>query len=167
MEVEKTKNTSLVYFIVVIILLVVAVGGIYFASKKFEGASIEENAESPASLTKVVVHAPSLKGQKLSDTRFAANAVQIYPGIISESAKSTMSGWDLKTVSNSDGTITASLVPTGSEITEGDSSHTYTLHSGDKLYFVDMNPGDDVANSTDNNKNDDMGIVVNSDGLIQ
>lgn len=162
---DDTRKTSdaAVYVVLGVILLVVIGAGVYFMNKTSEANNTpEERSETtPSQVSK-----PSLKGQKLSDTNFAGNAVQIYPGNISREAMAAMSGWDLKTVKQSDGTIKASLVPTGSEAGEGDSAHTFTLNSGDKLYFVDINPGDDQPGQ-DNIKSDDMGIVVDANGIIQ
>lgn len=169
MEEEQDKisgsGKSSVGYVAAIIILLLAVGvGAYFLNKSSESKNIPEEGREIA--VKKAPSPPSLKGQKFSDTQFADSAVQIYPGAISASAKAMMSGWNLKTTANSDGTVTASLIPVGSEVTEGDSAHTFTLKSGDKLYFVDLNPGDDGMGA-DNNKNDDMGIVVDSNEIIQ
>lgn len=163
-EIGETKNSSIVYIVSAILLIIVVAGGIYFMNKSESKVSASQTQNSPASPRP---QRPSLKGQKLSDTKFADSAYQIYPGTVSEAAKAVMSGWDLKTTKNADGTVTAVLVPIGSEVTEGDTSHTYTLQSTDKLYFADINPGDDAPGATDSNKNDDMGIVVDSAGIIQ
>lgn len=163
-EQMKSNKSSLGYFAGVVILLLAVGAGAYFLNKSSESQKTPEETGEIA--TQKPSSPPSLKGKKLSDTQFANSAVLIYPGTISESAKAVMSGWDLKTTANSDGTITASLVPTGSEVTEGDTRHTFTLKSEDKLYFADLNPGDD-GTGADNNKNDDMGIVVDVNGIIQ
>ncbi len=160
----KSNKSSVGYIAGVVILLLAVGAGAYFLNKSSESQKTPEETGEVA--TQKPAGPPSLKGQKLSDTQFANSAVLIYPGTISESAKAVMNGWNLKTISNSDGSITASLIPTGSEVTEGDSRHTFTLKSGDKLYFVDLNPGDD-GTGADNNKNDDMGIVVDANGIIQ
>lgn len=162
-EVGETKNFSIVYIVSAILLIIVVSGGIYFMNKSESKVSASQTQNIPPSPRP---QRPSLKGQKLSDTKFADSAYQIYPGTVSEAAKAAMSGWDLKIIKNADGTITATLVPTGTEVTEGDTSHTYTLQPTDKLYFADINPGDDQP-GMDNNKNDDMGIIVDSAGIIQ
>lgn len=162
-EVGETKRSSMVYVILAIILLVAVGGGVYFMNKGSESkASPEEVKESTPRPSPV-----SLKGQNFTDSKFANSAVLIYPGTISKEAQAVMSGWNLKTKKLSDGTVQADLIPTESEAVEGDSRHSFNLKQGDKLYFADLNPGDDNPGSTDNNKNDDMGIVVDAQGVIQ
>jgi hypothetical protein len=147
---------------VLILLIVVGVG--YFMNKKSEAStSFEETREAPQ---KQVAGASTVNGQKFSDSQYAGSAVQIAPGALSPEAQAVTTGWQIKSRSLADGSTQVNLIPTGSETTEGDSSHTFNLKSGDKLYFVDLTPGDDRGGS-DGNKNDDIGIVVNSDGIIQ
>lgn len=164
-EIGETKKSSMFYIISAVLLLLVVGGGIYLMNKGAETKSSPEEVNESIPTQKPTP--PSLKGQKLSDSQFADSAHQIYPGKISEAAKAAMSGWDLKTIKNSDGTITASLIPAGSEVAEGDSAHTYTLQPTDKLYFVDLNPGDDNPGAEDANTRDDLGIVVDANGIIQ
>ena len=160
---EKTKTPTTYIIVGIIIIGAVLVGG-YFMNKGSESKNTsEETAESP--LPRVSGPA-TMKGQKFSDSKLFNQAVQIYPGAISESAKATMSGWTLKTKTLADGTIQADLVPVGSEATEGDTAHTFVLKTGDKLYFADINPNDDGP-TEDSNTHDDMGIVVDANGIIQ
>lgn len=160
----KTKSASMVYIVAAVVLLLAVGGGLYFMNKT------SEKSATPEEVREVPSGAPtgrgSLSGQKFADTQLAQSAVLIYPGAMSAEAKAATSGWQLKTTQNTDGTTQASLVPVGSEATEGDSAHTFTLKTGDKLYFVDLNPSDDSPNM-DNNKNDDIGIVVDANGIIQ
>ena len=160
---QKPSNTNL--YIVFVLILIVVGGGAYWYGK---------HSVKPGTPTQFQMNGqgqrpggpPNMKGHKLSDTNFANQAVQIYPGDLSDSAKSTMSGWDLKTSSLQDGSTQVSLIPTGSEAVEGDSAHTFDVKSGDKLYFVDINPNDDNSKE-DGSARDDIGILTDSNGIIQ
>lgn len=166
-EAPKPKNFPFVYVAGIIILILGVGAGLYFMNKSGESQSNapEEQREEP----NIRPTGPgSLKGQQFSNTQLANSAVQIYPGTISASASAVMSGWKLSTKIIPDGTTQVSLIPVGSEATEGDTQHTFILKKGDKLYFDDINPADDTpGGGTDNNKNDDMGIVVDANGIIQ
>jgi hypothetical protein len=107
-----------------------------------------------------------MKGQTFSDTSLYSQAVQIYPGPILESAKAIMSGWNLKISKLPDGSVQADLIPVGSEAAEGDSMHSFVVKPGYKLYFVDLNPSDDKP-GMDENTHDDLGILVDGNGIIQ
>lgn len=158
-----TASNKTAYVVFVIAILLVG-GGVFWAAKNLNKPSVPEQVLGQA--TERPKGPPSLKGQKFSDTNLADSAELIYPGTISESAKAVMSGWDLKTKVLPDGTTQVDLVPVGSEATEGDTSHSFVLKTGDKLYFVDLNPGDD-SSTEDANTHDDMGIVVDANGVIQ
>jgi hypothetical protein len=162
-EVSPRSSKAVLYSVFVVILLVAGVGA-YFMNKGSESKStVEETNEIPSPKPAGPV---SMKGQKFSDTDLFSQAVQIYPGTISESAKATMSGWNFKTKTLTDGTVQADLIPVGSEATEGDTAHTFVVKTGYKLYFVDLNPSDDGA-ASDQNTHDDLGILVDSNGIIQ
>lgn len=161
-----SKKTPLAtYFVFGAVLLVVIAGGVYFMVKSGENKSTsEETSEAP--VPRVAGAETGLKGQKFSGTNLANDAVLIAPGALSAEAQAVTSGWQVKSRSLSDGTGQVDLIPVGSEATEGDSAHTFNLKAGDKLYFVDLNPGDD-SSAADNNKNDDVGILVDADGIIR
>lgn len=166
-EPSKAKGFPSVYIAGLIILLLGVGAGLYFMNKSGENSSGAPEAQSEAPNIRPS-GPPSLKGQNFSDTRFAQSAVQIYPGPIDKSAQAVMSGWKLSTKTLPDGTTQVSLIPIESELTEGDTQHTFILKTGDKLYFDDINPGDDTpGGGADNNKNDDIGIVVDANGIIQ
>lgn len=163
LEPKSGKSTTMYIVGGVIILLVLGVGG-YLMNKGSEAKN------SPEEITETVKPQPqnpeSMKGQQFSTTNFYTNAVIIAPGPLSVEAKAVTTGWDIKSRSLADGTTQVDLIPTGSEATEGDTAHSFNLKTGDKLYFVDLNPGDDRGGA-DNNKNDDIGIVVDANGIIQ
>ncbi len=161
---EKKSSSTTTYFILAIVVLLIG-GSAVWAIK-----NLNKTPEPPVQVigteTQKPQGPPSIKGQKFSDTNFFDQAVQIYPGVVSESAKAVMNGWTLKTKTLTDGSIQADLIPVGSEATEGDTAHTFILKAGDTLYFVDTNPNDDGP-TEDANTRDDMGIVVGADGIVQ
>lgn len=180
-ETGETKKSSMVYLISAALLLLVVGGGVYVMSKdsvkttpgQGNGSNVEGTIQSLATPDTTIQETPAqrpadlpnLKGQKLSDTKFAANAHEIYP-ILKEDALIPMSGWDRNVTDLHDGTFRIDLIPSGSETLEGDSKHTFIMKKGETLYFVDLNPGDD-SSGADGNKNDDIGIIVNANGIIQ
>ncbi len=154
--------------------VVIAGGAFYFIGK--QGGGMEENSEVMGTTQQrtVVSGAPSrkpgqgsnrssLKGQKLSATPFASNAVLIYPGQLSSNAKAALVGFNLTTKTMADGSTQVSLTPTES----GYTAQKYTVKSGQSLYFVEMNHRDDASGTTDMNKRDDFAVVVNQNGMIQ
>lgn len=159
---QKTPNVTL-YIVFAIVLLIVA-GGSYWLGKHMNNLQMVPQRTTGGAFQRPG-GPPSMKGQKFSDTQLFSQAVQIYPGDISASAKAIMSGWILKTKTLADGTTQADLIPMGSEATEGDTSHSFNLKASDKLYFVDINPNDDGP--SDQNTRDDMGIVVDASGMVQ
>lgn len=109
----------------------------------------------------------NIKGTKLADnTQLAPHAYLVYPvdGSLSSDAQAAMSGWTLSSTSNSDGSTTVTLTPSNTE--QEDHKQTFTLQSGDKLYFVELNLQDD-QNGEDHLWFDDLGIVTDANGVIQ
>jgi len=165
-ESSKISNAS-TYFVFLIILVLAAGGAFYFGRKSGEAKMIAfyQAQPKPSGMARPS-GPPSMKGQKFSDLPMASNAGQIYPGVISESTKAAMSGWNIKTSALSDGSTQVSLIPTGSEASEGDTAHTFVVKTGEKLYFVDLNPNDDGP-TEDANSHDDLGILVDANGIVQ
>jgi hypothetical protein len=75
-------------------------------------------------------------------------------------AVNVTSDFDIKKTVNSDGTTTIVLSSTNPEY----STQTYTLQSGEQLYFIERNLGDD--SNIDANLGDDMAIKVDAQGYI-
>jgi hypothetical protein len=169
-ENKKEESSKSGMYAVFLIVLVLVAGGSFYIGRKSGEAKIMAVVNSMPKPSGMAVAGPSgppsMKGQKFLDTSFYNQAVQIYPGTISESAKAVMSGWNLKTTNLADGSVQADLIPVGSEATEGDTMHSFVVEPGDKLYFVDLNPNDDKP-GMDANTHDDLGILVDANGIIQ
>ncbi|MDE2026075.1 MAG: hypothetical protein KGJ07_06270, partial [Patescibacteria group bacterium] len=80
------------------------------------------------------------KGQKFADSPLYSKAFLIAPvtGNVSAAAQKALNGWTVTSKENTDGTTTVSLTPKDAD----DVSQTYTLKTGYKLYFIELNPSD-------------------------
>jgi len=167
-KVVTSKSSNMVIYIVFVIILLVVAGGAYLYGRgSVKPVVLSAKTSDQAGFQGPPPSGPpSMKGQKFSDTSLYTQAVQIYPGPISESAKAILTGWNLKTTNLSDGSAQADLIPVGSEATEGDTMHSFVVKPGYKLYFVDLNPSDDKP-GMDENTHDDLGILVDGSGIVQ
>jgi hypothetical protein len=166
-EVTTKSSNMAIYFVFVIVLLIVAGGAYMYGKHSVKPVVLSAKTSGQADFQSPPPSGlPNMKGQKFSDTSLYDQAVQIYPGTISESAKAILTGWNLKTTNLPNGSVQADLIPVGSEATEGDTMHSFTVKPGYKLYFVDLNPSDDKP-GMDVNTHDDLGILVDGNGIIQ
>jgi len=100
-------------------------------------------------------------GMKFQDNPLFSKAYKIAPGTLSADAQKALTGWDVKQQTLVDGTIQVNLVPHESE----DVQQEFMVKPGYSLYFIEMNLIDDTTQK-DNNKQDDMGVLVDQNGLI-
>jgi hypothetical protein len=104
------------------------------------------------------------QGTKLTDLPDYKFAYKVYPGDLTSDAKTALTGWNINPTINSDGSTTVTLTPNNAS----DQVKTYTVKSGDSLYFVEKSRGDDSQDTnTDANLQDDYGIIVNANGIVQ
>ena len=102
-------------------------------------------------------------GQLFSSSPYSQVAYQIFPGSLSSIAREVMAGINLKSSQNPDGTTTVTLSPTN----PGFPGLAYNVSSGDKVYLVETNMGEDNPSANyDGVYADDGVIVVNSAGYI-
>ena len=107
--------------------------------------------------------APASGRQKLSDSSFAAVSYKIYPGTMSSQAKQAMTGFAMQTKTASDGSALVTLVANKS----GYRTQTYTVKTGQSLYFIERMPRDDsLGQDTDHLFGDDTAVVVDANGYI-
>ena len=154
-----TKNIA----IVILILLCVAEGGYIFLHSKQQTVRrsmtarkiypTSTAAKRPAFLT---------PGTKFADNPLFAKAYKIFPGDLSDNAKQALNGWDLKQTAMSDGSTQVSLIPHEAE----DIQQTFIVKPGYSLYFIEMTLVDDKTGK-DMNRGDDMGVLVDQNGVIQ
>ena len=107
--------------------------------------------------------ASSPSGQLFSSSPYSQVAYQIFPGSLSSIAQEVMAGINLKSSQNPDGTTTVTLSPTNPSFP----GLAYNVSSGDKVYLVETNMGEDNPSANyDGVYADDGAIVVNSAGYI-
>ncbi len=98
---------------------------------------------------------------KLADTPYANSAYLISSNTLSPEAQQAISGFNINKQTNSDGTTTINLVAINPEY----QNQSYTLQSGQSLYFIETSWGDD-GNGSENFLGDDHAVVVDSNGYI-
>ncbi len=104
------------------------------------------------------------KGMNLLTSPLFKYAYQIAPGAVSTDSQKALTGWSVDSKTAADGSVVVSLTPKDSD----DQSQTYTIKSGEKLYFIEQTPADDkVDQDKDLNYRDDYGIIVDQSGIIQ
>ncbi|MFZ2200054.1 MAG: hypothetical protein WAV40_04675 [Microgenomates group bacterium] len=149
---------------VYIVLLVVLVAGAAFL--KFKPNMKEEVAENKAGTQEVRKTLPQkpVAGDKLADSAVAKFAFKVAPGQLSPEAKIALIGWAIDSKSQADGSLLVTLTPNKAD----DQKVSYTVASGDSLYFVEMSAGDDDESSNyDSRLQDDYGLIVGADGMIK
>lgn len=109
----------------------------------------------------------SVKGTKLSDNKFLnPHAYLVYPvdGTLPAQTQAALTAWTVSSTPNADGSTQVTLTPSNTE--QEDHKQTFTVTSGEKLYFIELNPKDD-QNTEDARWADDFGILVDANGVIQ
>lgn len=99
-------------------------------------------------------------GTLFSQSPYYKMAYQIFPGPLSSNARKATTGFNIQMKNGSAGT-TINIVATNPAY----KNQSYTLTSGDKLYFIERTLIDD-SNGEDRFPTDDMAVVVNSQGYI-
>lgn len=154
--------------IVIIVLSVVVIGETLMLISSKQNAPVQN--ENPvvktatSSTTQRTPPAILTKGDKLTDSPISKFSYQVYPGSLSDSAKTALVGWNIKTQTLNNGLVQISLTPKDAD----DQSQQYTLKPDQKLYFVEMTKADDSTNpEQDKNLRDDYGIITNQEGIVQ
>ncbi len=149
----------------VVIIVVVVIGGVVYWTSYMGSSSIVPLGSSAASssLDGTVAGASSTKntGQLFAGSPYAANAYLISSGTWSANTKKALSGFNVQTSTNPDGSMQFTLNATNPEY----QTQTYTVQSGEQLYFIESNLGDDSGNE-DNFPGDDKAVLVDQNGYI-
>lgn len=151
--------------LIIVVLALLAIGEGYLLYKNYSNKPKSEATETTSSAKpSPAPRIPFLtKGMKLADWPMSKFAYQIAPGDLSVGAQSALSGWTIKSTSQSDGSLLVSLTPKTSD----DQSQQYTVKKGEILYFVEMTPVDDKDVNTDTNLRDDYGVITDAQGIVQ
>lgn len=154
---------------IIIILIILCVGEGYFVVKerneKIALSMVPQNVKMPAKPSPRPRPMFITRGQNFADNPLSKKAYLIAPvtGDLSADAKRALTGWDVKTTNNTDGSVQVNLVPHETE----DVQQQFTVKPGYKLYFIELTLADDSAADGDANRADDIGVLVNSDGIVQ
>jgi hypothetical protein len=142
--------------IVLLIIAIVIVGIVAFTS--------HPNATGNVIGGSTPVAAPNMSNNnmmKLSDSPYADYAYLISGDQLSPETQQAISGFSINKQANSDGTTTVNLIALNPEY----QNQSYTIKSGQSLYFIEKSMGDD-GNGAENFLGDDHAIVVDSSGYI-
>jgi hypothetical protein len=135
--------------IALLIVTLIIVGFVIFSNKP----STTSNAIASGNISSNQV--------KLADTPYANSAYLISSDTLSPEAQQAISGFSINKQTNSDGTTTINLIALNPEY----QNQSYTLQSGQSLYFIETSWGDD-GNGSETFLGDDHAVVVDSNGYI-
>lgn len=154
--------------IIMVLVVVVAIESYLLVSKKMTSrqsnvAGVQASA-TPSAGGRPIGRSPMVgKGQKLAGSPMAQYTHEIFPEMAAD-AKSAMIGFEVTTAVQSDGSTLVTLMPKDSD----DQKQEYVVKKGNSLYFVEMTPVDDNADSDkDLNYRDDYGVILDANGIIQ
>ncbi len=154
------KNT-----IIVILLVLLGSSGVYIMKlrrDRVEVARIFQEQLKKTAPTSSVRPQFITKGMKFADSPMFSKAYQIAPGDISASAKQALNGWTMTQKKLTAGTIEVSIIPQESQ----DVAQQFTVKPGFKLFFIELTTADDTT-GLDQNRQDDIGVLVDQNGLVQ
>jgi hypothetical protein len=116
-----------------------------------QNSATNQSANTPTASTKFV------------DQPYYKNAYLISGATMDDQAKQATAGFDIVKNDLPDGTTQYNLKALSLEYKD----QVYIIKPGQKLYFIEMFPGDDDAlNNKENGIRDDMAVVVNADGTV-
>ena len=118
-------------------------------------STVSPSTNSPAT------PAQNQAGPKITDPQYTNKAYLISGDSLDATAQTATSGFNISKIVNSDGTTTFTLTSTNPEYQD----QSYTLQPGQKLYFIEMNLGDDY-NNNEGNLGDDRAVITDADGNI-
>ena len=152
-------------FILLLLLVVVGGGAYIYLSKRSAPKSVATlmpmkivtSPSPPANASPTT----SNKGM-LADSPDVKFAYKVFPGPLSVKATTALNGWNIDSTVQTDGSTQVTLTPKNAD----DQKKTFTVKSGESLYFVEKNSFDDSTTGLDANLHDDYGIVVDASGAI-
>ncbi len=166
---KQNKSSGILIGIIVILLIVSLAEGYYIYKKRTSAQTmITNNSMTPNNTTikPASKQKPTfvMKGMKFSDSPLVSKAYLIYPvnGDLSTDAQKALTGWNVKTNPQNDGSTIVTLVPHEAE----DIQQQFTVKTGYKLYFIEMTLVDDKS-GIDENRGDDIGVLVDQNGIVE
>lgn len=144
--------------IILLAIALIIVGVVLFSSHPNSTGNV-----IAGSSTAPIVNVSTTGMMKLSDSPLANYAYLISMTPLSSQAQEAITGFQLNTTSNPDGSTTYILTA----VKQSYYNQSYTLQPGQSLYFIERSMGDDnAADNDDYNLGDDFAIVVDSNGYI-
>lgn len=154
--------------IVIPVVLVLAVLGVVMYMSKGSPQSTAPVAmeqitptETPTP-TKKPFPKPPVKGEVFANSEVKDLAHEVWPGKQTAEALVATKGWTIKSTMQKNGMTLVEFIPSE----QVDKKSSYTVKKGETLYFVEVNPGDD-SEEVDKFLQDDFGVIVGPDGLVQ
>ncbi len=164
-----TNVNKNILFAVIVFLVIFSIGEGYFVLRERNEKIALSNAWQTS---KMMMAKPTnrpepmfvMKGQKFAQSPLFQKAYLIAPvtGVLPDDAKKALTGWNVKTVNNADGSTQVTLIPHEAE----DVQQQFTLKKGYTLYFIEMTLVDDTT-GVDHNRGDDIGVLVDENGIVQ
>ncbi len=151
----KKSNTSALVIIIVVILVIIV--GIYFAMRKSNppvtsDIPVDQNQTTP----------PPATQELFTNSPLAQYSYLISDPTMDANAKKATIGYTFTRTTLTDGSIQIVVKkPKASDF----QPETYIVQPGEKLYFIERQPGDDVVD-TDSNLGDDQVVLVDVNGYI-
>lgn len=161
---KNNYTTGIVIALVILALglLALKITGQNEVPKQLSEEVMEKGQGETPTPTKAPTPSKPVKGDVFATSAIKNMAYQVYPGKLSDAAKTATKGWTIKATPQKDGSTVVEFIP--SEQT--DKKTSYTVLKGQTLYFVELNPGDDT-NAKDMYLQDDYGVIVGADGKVQ
>jgi hypothetical protein len=145
------KKNSTVIIVLVLVVVVILVLLISSLSKQ---NNLNNNSVNPTGQN---TNTPVL----FSDSPLSQNAYLISIPTFDANTKIALSGFNVTKSTLADGSMQIVLNSTNPDY----QTQTYTVKSGEKLYFIEANLGDD-GNNNDGNVGDDTAVLVDANGFI-
>lgn len=138
-----------IYIAAIVILAIFIVGAFALYSFSISGRYLQSSQPSHDTCT------------KFSDTPYASNTYLISSDQLSQDAQTALSGFQLAKSQDSNGNTVITLTA----MKAGYVNQSYTLKSGQSLYFIEVSFGDDNPQQ-DYSYADDHAVIVDSNGCI-
>jgi heme/copper-type cytochrome/quinol oxidase subunit 2 len=148
------KKNSIITIVIIIVLILVVVW-IYSAMKSGQSSNTLNNPAPQTGQNNTVT--PEL----FSSSPLSQNAYLISTGTYDAATKTALTGFTVTKKTLADGSMEITLNATNPDY----QTQTYTVKTGEKLYFIEGLPGDDNGN-TDRSMGDDQAILVDVNGYI-
>ena len=148
-------------------IVVLVVGAAFYAGAKYEKAKLSRlgllsgSAKQSQVSEKKTKSAPVVTVQKFADQDYFKTAYLISGVTLSADAKMALTGFTMTKKTMPDGTTSIMLKALKPEYKD----QSYTLKTGEQLYFIEKFLQDD-ANGTESNIGDDGAVIVNAEGNV-